>query len=71
MLTLGQGAYEKQLQHLRKVYAALHNCGKAHELENKQVRTHIESSDIMARCLDVMMPTHPSNLKIVFFGNLH
>ncbi|ETV96310.1 hypothetical protein H310_10475 [Aphanomyces invadans] len=52
VLTLGPGAYEKQLQHLRKVYAALHKCGKAYEMENKQVRTQIESADVMARCLE-------------------
>ncbi|KAF0683398.1 Aste57867_24522 [Aphanomyces stellatus] len=54
VLTLGPGAYEKQLQHLRKVYASLHKCGKAFETENKTVRTQVESTDIMARCLEAL-----------------
>ncbi|ETV81844.1 hypothetical protein H257_05407 [Aphanomyces astaci] len=54
VLTLGQGAYESQLKHLRRVYSALHQCGKSFEIENKQVRTQIESADVMARCLDAL-----------------
>ncbi|CAK4776442.1 unnamed protein product, partial [Aphanomyces euteiches] len=54
VLTLGPGTYEKQLQHLRKVYSALHKCGKAYEMENKDVRTQVESTDVMARCIDAL-----------------
>ncbi|EQC32437.1 hypothetical protein SDRG_10176 [Saprolegnia diclina VS20] len=54
LLTLGQGAYENQLQSLRRVYAELHNTGKAFEVENKDVLTQVESQDCMARCLDAL-----------------
>ncbi|OQR92458.1 hypothetical protein ACHHYP_03684 [Achlya hypogyna] len=54
VLTLGQGAYEHQLQQLRRVYADLHKCGKQYELENKDVLTQVESADCMARCIDAL-----------------
>ncbi|KAJ0408742.1 hypothetical protein P43SY_001966 [Pythium insidiosum] len=52
VLTLGQGVYEKHVQELRKVYAALHNVGKRHEKETQTQRTKQEAVDCGLRCIE-------------------
>ncbi|TYZ64692.1 hypothetical protein PybrP1_011044 [[Pythium] brassicae (nom. inval.)] len=54
VLTLGHGAYEANVQKLRKVYAALHNTGKQHERESQDVRTKQEAEDCGLRCIEAL-----------------
>ncbi|KAI9913741.1 hypothetical protein PsorP6_005113 [Peronosclerospora sorghi] len=65
LLTLGKGTYKRHVQHLRRVYAVLHNTGKQYERECQQVRTKQQAIDCGLRCIEELQKIVDENGKML------